>query len=58
MDTIRTEMSTRCIISHKMENKNATLSKQFHNLIAKSQLEAISVPLTHKYMTSQFLGLA
>jgi hypothetical protein len=61
MDPSRTEMSTRCLCANKeflinWKTENDTLSQQFHNLIAKLQLEAISIPLTQKYMTSQLSG--
>jgi len=37
---------------NKMKNKNTTPSEHFQNPLEKSQKEAKSIPLTHKYMTS------
>ena len=39
------------------KNKNTTQSEQFQNKISKSQKEAKSIPLTHKYMIAHFAGL-
>ena len=38
-------------------DKNVTLQEQFQNPIEKSQKEAKSIPLTHKYTTDHFPGL-
>ena len=35
-----------------MKSKNSSLSEQFQNLMAKSQTQARSEPLTHIYMTA------
>jgi len=42
----------------KNKNKNTTLSEQFQISIAKSEKDAKLIPLTHKYITTRFPGLA
>jgi hypothetical protein len=37
---------------------NTTLSEPFQNSIGKSLKRAKSIPLTHKYATAHFLGVA
>ena len=48
--------STLKIFCNKIKTKKTTLSEQFQNQIPKSYKEAISIPFTHKYMTTYFFG--
>jgi hypothetical protein len=37
---------------NQMKTNNTTLSEQFQSQISKSEKDAISITITHKYMTS------
>jgi len=42
----------------KNKNKNTTLLEQFQISITQSEKDAKLIPLTHKYITTHFPGLA